>query len=300
MTLPSGGVRMPRTIVPDYGWKGNALDSKDARPVRPRLFETGAPAAGVSAPESTAPGHASRQLYDVRRPRPLRWLALAVLVVAAGAGVAWWWSSPDAAGSGAHSSTAPLMARSEPSPVPDTAAAVLVQDPDVGATGAPDPLATLGNRAEAQATATPASTASTAARADAGGANSTSAPPPGAARSRPPASTAPPLRAARPASAGASPAAETDLLATLLANIRDRPADKRASGEPQTLDELIAQLRQRDPGTVRTPGAAGTEQGSARLQTRLRNCPAANTVDGIRCRQRLCAQYRGDPACPPQ
>jgi len=195
------------------------------------------------------------------------------------------------------------MARSEPSPVPDAAAAVLVQDPDAGATGAPDPLATLDNRAEAQATATPASTASTAstaARADAGGANSTSAPPPGAARSRPPASTAPPLRAARPAPAGASPAAETDLLATLLANIRDRPADKRASGEPQTLDELIAQLRQRDPGTGRTPGAAGTEQGSARLQTRLRNCPAANTVDGIRCRQRLCAQYRGDPACPRQ
>ncbi|MFT4256756.1 MAG: hypothetical protein QM599_07365 [Pseudoxanthomonas sp.] len=95
----------------------------------------------------------------------------------------------------------------------------------------------------------------------------------------------------------------SDLLETLLANIRKSPDGVETRGKgPQTLDELIAQLNEK-PGAKPTTVASAenaSSQGSARLQTQLRSCPAANTLAGIRCRQKLCEKHRGDPACPQQ
>jgi hypothetical protein len=88
-----------------------------------------------------------------------------------------------------------------------------------------------------------------------------------------------------------------------MANIREQPQGTATEATPQTMDALIAQLS-KSPAAASAPdtsisvaGEVG-EQSSANLQRQLRSCPAANTTAGIRCRQKLCAKYRGDPACP--
>lgn len=104
-------------------------------------------------------------------------------------------------------------------------------------------------------------------------------------------------RAARPRASDE----KADLLTTLMSNIREQPAKAGAQNAgPQTLDELVAQLSKAPPQQSAAAGGGvnATDQSSANLQRQLRSCPAANTTSGIRCRQRLCAKHRGDPACP--
>ena len=287
--------------MPDYGWKGNALDSKDARPVRPSLFEAGKPAAsgaGEARPAMAGLGDdpvEGRARSRVRLPAVFASVVIAMLVCAV---AVWWWRDGDAAhGPAAQARVVDAVA----APSQDASTAVLVEGGSADATAASDPIAMIRARAGDPVEAAPdgavgapgglAATTGPAGR----GAEVRSSTPRTVQASR---SSQPPRRA--------TATSDADLLATLLANIRDRPST--ASAQPQTLDELIAQLRQQDPdprakagaGATADTGATAMEGGSARLQTRLRSCPAANTLEGIRCRQKLCAQFRGDPACPRQ
>ncbi len=112
-------------------------------------------------------------------------------------------------------------------------------------------------------------------------------------------------------------ATEPDLLATLMANIgRDPPshAGTPSKGE-SAIDALVARI-QHNRDENYTPSAtalaklgtqdpAGDRQVAASamrselVQSQLRECPKANTMAGISCRQRVCARYAGeDPACP--
>ncbi|RNF83580.1 hypothetical protein [Montanilutibacter psychrotolerans] len=128
-----------------------------------------------------------------------------------------------------------------------------------------------------------------------------------------------PRRAASARPAGtAAPRAnsnEPDLLATLLRNIEQGETRER-SQDNAALDALIERLR--DPAVAGASGGtaggspvrtvAAAPAGSARtaaptrseqLQAQLRECPRANTTNGIDCRQRVCAKHAGkDPACP--
>ncbi|MGY0634570.1 hypothetical protein [Luteimonas sp. A478] len=78
------------------------------------------------------------------------------------------------------------------------------------------------------------------------------------------------------------------------------------------MDDLIAQVLTENERTYNEtsaalaslgqPQSAQTESKPVRLsraQRALQSCPAANTVQGINCRDRVCARWAGrDPACP--
>lgn len=140
----------------------------------------------------------------------------------------------------------------------------------------------------------------------------------------------------KPARSGRSK--DDDLLATLLKNIEQRsaapdpapaanaePAPFSVLERPQTgndhdaLESLVRQVRDRDGLRAAGTGAAMSGARAARnaksakagstpavdaersgqIQTRLRQCPRANTRQGLQCRQNVCAKYAGrDPACP--
>ena len=83
--------------------------------------------------------------------------------------------------------------------------------------------------------------------------------------------------------------------------------------QPQSMDSLIAQIQAEDERTQRENNAALASLGGAggdtrkeaprsqSVQQKLRACPRANTVAGIECRSRVCAQHAGeDVACPRQ
>ena len=102
---------------------------------------------------------------------------------------------------------------------------------------------------------------------------------------------------ARPHAADTPAEAESPaLLATLLGHIHARPAPE--SG----MDRLVGQLAGKDgasaqAGTQASP--AGAEFRSHQIQMNLRDCPPANTAEGVACRRGICEVYAGrDPACP--
>lgn len=269
---------------------GKPLDSKDRKPARPSLFEPG-PAPGGPA-EARAPGSrldielASPRRSQARWPRIPRWALLLGVVVT---GIAGW--ALLSGGGGAE----PVQMAHVPAPssgiVDRSSTAMLVEggtarpgqafvDAEAGEGGdmqPGEPGSDLAARLGLVTETSPAATAS-------------------ASR----ASTPGTRRSARPRASTSDEKA--DLLAVLMANIREQP-EKAASTGPQTLDELVAQLRE-TPTTGSASAGSGdvavANQSSANLQRQLRSCPAANTTAGIRCRQRLCAKHRGDPACPMQ
>lgn len=102
-----------------------------------------------------------------------------------------------------------------------------------------------------------------------------------------------PVQARRPATAApqpATPAPRSDLFAALLQNI-EQPAAASSGNRPTPMDELVQQLRRDD---MRARAGTGPS-----VQAQLRACPKANTVQGLRCRQDVCARLTGmDPACP--
>lgn len=106
---------------------------------------------------------------------------------------------------------------------------------------------------------------------------------------------------------------ETDLFSTLMQIIKqDEPAgDKAKTAQPSSMDALIAQIEAEDNRNRSENQAAlaslGGESGgtttpvrSPDVQQELRACPRANTVAGIECRRRVCAEHAGDAACPRQ
>lgn len=84
---------------------------------------------------------------------------------------------------------------------------------------------------------------------------------------------------ARPRAAAAEPDDQA-LLATLLGHIHARPTPESAQA-------------------ATAPAAAGAGFRSHQIQMNLRECPPANTAEGVACRREICAVYAGrDPACP--
>lgn len=83
------------------------------------------------------------------------------------------------------------------------------------------------------------------------------------------------------------------LLTTLLGHIRTQP--QAESGMDLMADQLATD------GTLAAPRAdgAGAEFRSYQIQMNLRECPPANTAEGVACRKKICEVYAGrDPACP--
>ena len=96
---------------------------------------------------------------------------------------------------------------------------------------------------------------------------------------------------ARARSAAPASVENGELLATLLRNI-EQPAGATAAGAATSpMDDFVRQLRSE---SARKPGGAAD-----RVQAMLRQCPKANTAQGLACRQKVCAGVAGrDPACP--
>lgn len=102
---------------------------------------------------------------------------------------------------------------------------------------------------------------------------------------------------------------ENNLISTLLGIIRQ---DGGAAAEPSSMDSLVARILAENERTYSETNAALASLGQAQpgsadadaatpAQRELQACPAANTVQGINCRDRICARWAGrDPACPPR
>ena len=122
--------------------------------------------------------------------------------------------------------------------------------------------------------------------------------------------------AARRRTAARTPAKkpENDLLSTLMQIIKqDEPAGDKArmkAAQPSSMDALVAQIeaedsrnRNENQAALASLGGNGEKASPVRspdVQQELRACPRANTVAGIECRRRVCAEHVGDAACPRQ
>ncbi|WP_407351262.1 hypothetical protein [Luteimonas sp. R10] len=134
----------------------------------------------------------------------------------------------------------------------------------------------------------------------------------GTRRHAPAASRTPPKRAS-PTATATQPATGNDLISTLLRIIKQ---DGAASAQQhESMDALIAQVQAEDDRARNQNSAALASLGGAQsgttappaparspvVQEKLRACPKANTIAGIECRSRVCAQHAGeDAACPQQ
>lgn len=279
------------------------MESKDRKSARPSLFET------APAPAAQGEARASQGKVDLGlsgsggAPRRVRRIWPAVLVVGmVAAGLAGW-----AILSNRGNVTPPMQASTEGAAgtAADASPAVLVGGglAHAGRTPADDPLSIF--RTDAGAQGDPDADAGTAGAGEGSsdlasrfGLESPAGA--GASATREPAATG--TRRAKRSGASAS-SDKTDLLAILMANIREKPENAADDAAPRTMDDLIAQLSATSasgPAPTATADRGTTDQSSANLQRQLRSCPAANTTAGIRCRQRLCARHAGDPACPTQ
>jgi len=98
-----------------------------------------------------------------------------------------------------------------------------------------------------------------------------------------------------------------NLISTLLGIIRQ---DGGATAEHSSMDSLVARILAENERTYSETNAAlaslgqappGPADAATPAQRELQACPAANTVQGINCRDRICARWAGrDPACPPR
>ena len=285
------------------------MDRQDAKPRRPSLL-AGEQTRPVAQPAS------ARILADMegREPGPQavagttrkRWLPMALLLVAVVA-MGWWWQSKPADKADANTATrlttdagavsvsgemvteqaATIIEETLPASMASTAGSVAndgsgnsgVTDPTINpmlAMGQPD-IASASN-ARSDDTSNPFLVAA---------APSTAAKP-----------IAPRPLARKPARASSRD--EPDLLAILMGNIKPgQPSDdSHGSGLDAFLQTMDAE----------SPGVASADQNrngrpqrtrSQQIQQNLRECPAANTAKGLKCRQDICAVYAGrDPACP--
>ena len=81
-----------------------------------------------------------------------------------------------------------------------------------------------------------------------------------------------------------------------------KPGQDAATHDGSGLDAFIRTMETEDTGMASVdenrngrPQRARSQQ----IQQNLRECPAANTAKGLKCRQEICAVYAGpDPACP--
>lgn len=127
--------------------------------------------------------------------------------------------------------------------------------------------------------------------------------PRGQAATAPRPATAPQQARNSPDSAAGTDA-DNNLISTLLGIIRQ---DGGAAAEPSSMDSLVTRILAENERTHSETSAAlaslgqprAEDTGLTRAQRELQACPAANTVQGINCRDRICARWAGrDPACP--
>lgn len=257
------------------------MDRQDAKPSRPSLLAGADRRPAAAAPARILADMENRKPDAAATARSARgWWAFAALAVAASS--AWWLAAPDA-----MPEPAPRMSQATAAAgALSTSSAARIVD------AVPDP-------------STPAMTPSMPAQADA----RPSGPPPAmrgpplaepetvadpfaavAATAEPAApSRAEPARRPRARPATTSRRGEPDLLSTLLHNIES--SRQTAVADAATLDQLVRRLHGREV----PEGQYRSEQ----IQSNLRDCPPANTVAGLRCRQEICAVYAGrDAACP--
>lgn len=250
-------------------------------------------------------------------PAARRWplwillLAIAVLVIFAFR----WFSSAFIAGSGGATPAGDATFQQTPSsaqglitaapsatdvdPEPGSRSAALIVDEHAGAAatvaGDNDPFSMIADASPAGAAATTAG-----------------ASPDTAAATAATASTATPQRrgsgTARPTAA--APNQSSDLLNSLLDLIRQ---DGSAEPQHESMDALVERIRAENEltetkthSTLASLGGPEPAQPqerpsrrTLRVQQELAGCPAANTLDGIACRDRICARNAGKtPLCP--
>lgn len=253
------------------------MDRHDARPHRPSLLSS----PGPSPATASASGRILANLENRAEPRDASrarmrlpiWsvIALAAFAIAFGG----YWMSRDAVPPAASSPTGAETARDFAEVDETTAATAMIVD-------ATPQNATPFSPGEAVRTAADARTLSpleppvpvpvrAAAR---------SAKPPAGAR-----------EGARARPVAPAPVENGELLATLLRNI-EQPAGATVRGAATSpMDDFVRQLRTE---SARKPGGAADQ-----VQAMLRQCPKANTAQGLACRQKVCAGVAGrDPACP--
>lgn len=183
-------------------------------------------------------------------------------------------------------SSAPTGHPVAPVAAPNDGAAMIVDAPDTDGTAQGNPLDALADPGNTAASAAAGATPSL------------------ATASR---TASAPTRRAQPAARAGTKGKESDnLLGTLLGIIKEDEKPKPAAQQPRTMDDLIAKIeadqqqRAEDERTafdqVASKKSASTESG---IQAQLRRCPGANTLQGLECRRRVCANVTGkDPACP--
>ena len=221
-------------------------------------------------------------------PRAWPWLLAVVLALAAVALLGPWPEGP-----GGRETLPPLAASGDRSAPPQASSAATIID-DAAATSGVGPSRAPAARADAPAPvdglegAGPGTTAASpfAAMAPAGNApNPFGGSRPAALDRRERAAPAPPAEGAEA------------LLATLLGHIQSTP------GPETPMDRMVERLAREEATT--TPAAATqastppVQFRSFQIQMNLRDCPPANTTEGVACRARICEVYAGrDPACP--
>ncbi len=271
------------------------MDSKDRKPARPSLFETApAPAGPQSRRRSIDAGLAGPAKANVRR----RFWPWVLVVGLAAIGIAGWVAFSERAVSTRVEVAYVPGAGAGDAPAAEGSTAVLVEGGPIGdretggASGSVvEPNAGADNASDASRQGTGGTDLASRFGLDTAATSGTKRPSVGESRPAPATARA------------ATPTDRADLLAVLMANIREQPQATGTDAAPQTMDALIAQLSKDSavasaPDTPIRAGADTGDQSSANVQRQLRSCPAANTTAGIRCRQKLCAKYRGDPACP--
>ena len=268
------------------------MERHDAMTRRPSLLAGGEEPTGARRPrERILPSIDTADAARTSRPTPRAWpwLLAAVLAVAAVALLVPW---PEGLGGG---ETLPPLAASSDRAAPHEApgAATIIDD------------------AARTSGVAPGSSRAPAARADApapvdgleGAGPGTTAASPFAATA--PAGNAPnPFGGSRPAAvdrrerAAPAPPAEGSeaLLATLLGHIQSTP------GQETPMDRMVERLAREEATTPAATTQASTppvQFRSFQIQMNLRDCPPANTTEGVACRARICEVYAGrDPACP--
>lgn len=283
MHLNNGGINRPSLLSGGAQAKGQA-------PTSGRIL------ADMEGRQTTTSTRAARTPSGGNRRIGL-WLGVAV-AVAAIAGLAAWGLS----GSGGYSESG------EYSLTPDPAQSS-------GPTGHPD--VPVGAPHDGAATIVDAPAGNDGAAVSAPPENA--APGPAGAAAAAPASAATATRGASQAArsgraatqAGSKGQNDENLLGTLLGIIKEEDKDKakaktKANAQPQSMDELIAQIeadqrkRTEDERAaferVASKKSASTESS---IQAQLRNCPSPTSLKGVDCRRRICAAVSGkDPACP--
>jgi len=282
--LNNGGINRPSLLSGGAQNKGQA-------PNAGRIL------ADMEGRQATASPRAARVSSGGSRRLGL-WLGIGAAVVAI-AGLAAW----------GLSGSAGYPEPSEYSLTPDPDPAQATGHPDVPATSSRDGAAMIVDAPPAVGEPALPAPAENAAPAPADAAASTAAPA-AATTGTGARSTATASRSARDAArAGSQGKGDENLLGTLLGIIKEEDKAKaktKANTQPQSMDDLIAQIeadqrkRAEDERAaferVASKKSASTE---SNIQAQLRSCPSPTSLKGVDCRRRICAAVSGkDPACP--